>query len=87
MDELDKITREELGKLVREVWMEWAKEQAYCKPSWTRTWEELSEADREVDRMIGAAIWNKALSAIANKATGSKVSIRRGFFHKKGDRG
>lgn len=46
-------SREELGRLVREVWIEWAKEQPNPKPSWLVPWEDLSEPDREVDRRIG----------------------------------
>lgn len=45
--------RERLGRLVREVWIEWAKEQPAPKPSWLVPWEGLSEPDREVDRRIG----------------------------------
>lgn len=45
--------REALGRLVREIWIEWAKEQTHPKPSWLLSWEEISESDREVDRRIG----------------------------------
>jgi len=45
--------REALGRLVREIWIEWAKEQTHPKPSWLLSWEEIGEADREVDRRIG----------------------------------
>lgn len=48
--------REVLGQLVRLEWMDWAREQPNCKPSWLVTWEELSEPDREVDRLIGERI-------------------------------
>ena len=44
---------EEVGKLVREIWIKWAREQPVIKPSWTQPWEALSEPDREVDRRIG----------------------------------
>jgi hypothetical protein len=47
------IEREALGRLVREVWIEWAREQPNPKPSWLVPWDELSERDREVDRRIG----------------------------------
>ena len=47
------ISRETLGKLVRQVWIEWAKEQPNPKASWLVPWERLSESDREVDRRIG----------------------------------
>jgi hypothetical protein len=45
--------REQLGMRVREVWIEWAKEQPAPKPSWLVPWEGLSEPDKEVDRRIG----------------------------------
>ena len=45
--------RENLGKLVRAVWIAWAKEQPDPKPSWLVPWEGLNEPDKEVDRLIG----------------------------------
>lgn len=48
--------REILGKVVRQVWIEWANEQPNAKPSWLLPWEELSEPEREVDRRIGETI-------------------------------
>ena len=48
--------REQLGRLVREEWIDWAREQPNPKPSWLVPWEELSETDREVDRRIGARL-------------------------------
>lgn len=48
--------REELGKLVRQVWIEWAQEQPNVKTSWLVPWDELSEPDREVDRRIGETL-------------------------------
>lgn len=50
------MNREGLGKLVRDVWVRWAKEQPNPKPSWLLPWEELGEADKEVDRRIGEAL-------------------------------
>lgn len=51
-----------LGRLVREVWVEWAREQPDVAehPSWLVPWEQLPERDREVDRRIEAAIWESA---------------------------
>lgn len=49
-------SREALGRLVREVWVKWAKEQLDPKPSWLVPWEGLAEPDREVDRRIGEAV-------------------------------
>lgn len=49
--------REELGRLVRSIWLEWAKEQPNPKPSWLLPWEELSEPEKEVDRRIGEKLF------------------------------
>lgn len=48
--------REALGRRVREVWIEWAREQPEPKPSWLVPWNELGPADREVDMRIGEAL-------------------------------
>ena len=48
--------REALGRLVREVWIAWAREQPAPKASWLVPWEDLSEPDREVDRRIGETL-------------------------------
>jgi hypothetical protein len=53
---IDKLDRETLGKLVRQTWIEWAKEQPNPKPSWLVEWDNLSEPDQEVDRRIGEAV-------------------------------
>lgn len=49
--------RDKLGQLVREIWISWAVDQPNPKPSWLVPWEELSEADKEVDRMIGEKLF------------------------------
>lgn len=49
--------REQLGQYVRQVWVQWAREQPNPKPSWLLPWQALSEPDREVDRRIGEALW------------------------------
>lgn len=48
--------REALGRLVREEWIAWAKEQPSSKASWLVPWEGLSEPDKEVDRRIGVRL-------------------------------
>lgn len=58
------LDRESLGRVVREVWIEWAKEQPSPKDSWLVPWEGLSEPDREVDRRIG-----ERLAAIGRSAS------------------
>lgn len=49
-------SREELGRLVRAVWTEWAGEQPDPKPSWLLPWEALDAGQREVDMRIGATV-------------------------------
>jgi hypothetical protein len=51
------LAREELGRVVRHEWLRWAREQPDPKPSWLLPWEELTEAEREVDRRIGTALY------------------------------
>ena len=49
-------SREELGRLVRAVWTEWASEQSDPKPSWLTDWEDLDDGQREVDMRIGSTV-------------------------------
>lgn len=51
-----KLDREQLGREVRNVWVEFAKEQRDPKPSHLIGWDELDEANKEVDRRIGEHI-------------------------------
>lgn len=55
----DVVDREALGRLVREVWVTWAREQPDPKPSWLVGWDDLPEPDREVDRRIGEALYRR----------------------------
>jgi hypothetical protein len=48
--------REPLGRVVRETWVAWAREQSDPKPSWLTGWDELDAGQREVDMRIGAAL-------------------------------
>lgn len=48
--------REPLGRVVRETWVAWAREQSDPKPSWLTGWDELDAGQREVDMRIGAAV-------------------------------
>jgi len=51
------ITREQLGRIVRETWVAWAQEQPDPKPGWLLGWDELNdEGQREVDMRIGEAV-------------------------------
>lgn len=52
-----KARHEARGRKVREVWIEWANEQPNPKPSWLMPYDELSEADQDVDKRIGAALY------------------------------
>ena len=54
--------REALGKLVREVWVQWAKGLENPKPSWLVPWEGLAEADKEVDRRIGEVLYRQGFT-------------------------
>jgi hypothetical protein len=49
--------REPLGRLVRETWVAWAREQPRpWKASHLTGWDDLGAGDREVDMRIGAAV-------------------------------
>lgn len=45
------------GMLVRQVWVEWAKEQYRPKLSWLLPWDRLDPGQQEVDMRIGEALW------------------------------
>jgi len=72
----DKLQGEVLGQLVREVWVEWAKEQENPKDSWFTPWEALPEPMKEVDRRIGLKI---ARAAIAFAAKDHKATAAHAF--------
>lgn len=48
--------RDHVGRMVRDVWINWAKEQPNPKPSWLVPFDQLTEADKEVDRRIGEVL-------------------------------
>ncbi len=50
------IDRDDLGRVVREAWIVWAREQPVVKPSWLVPYDDLPEADKEADRRIGEAV-------------------------------
>lgn len=54
---------ERIGKLVRDTWIAWAKEQPNPKQSWLVEWDNLPEPDKDVDIRIAVAIWNDAIDA------------------------
>lgn len=50
------MDRDELGEVVRQAWIEWAQAQPFAKPSWLVLYDQLSEPDKEADRMIAEAV-------------------------------
>ena len=48
--------RETLGRVVRDAWVAWAKEQPNAPAHHLDPWEALSEPLKEVDRRIGMAV-------------------------------
>lgn len=56
------LDRETLGKLVREVWVEFAKEQHDPNPSHLVGWDDLDEANKEVDMRIGERVAHHVLT-------------------------
>jgi hypothetical protein len=54
---MDNVSRETLGQVVRTAWVKWAQRQPDPKPGWLVPWDELSEADKDADRSIGAAVY------------------------------
>jgi hypothetical protein len=48
--------REQLGRLVRQVWVRWASEQRRPKRSWLVGWDQLGDGQREVDMRIGETV-------------------------------
>ena len=68
------LSREELGRLVREVWVACAREHPDPKPSWLAGWDELDEWDRETDRRIGKVVANHAAAVTAVAMHGLHVT-------------
>lgn len=67
------MNREELGKEVRKVWLEWARKQPNPKPSWLLPWEELDESQKEVDRLIGEKLYTMGQCSVTR-------SFARGLY-------
>lgn len=59
--------RERFGRIVRDEWVMWAREQPNPKPSWLVPWEGLSEPDREVDRRIGERLAREGASLLERR--------------------
>lgn len=60
------MTAEDLGKIVRKVWVDYYVETSKTdKPDHIAPWEQLNDWGKEVDRRIGTALWNAAIDAAA----------------------
>jgi hypothetical protein len=59
--------REGGGQLVRAAWIAWVQTQPDPKPSWLVPWEELSEPDKEADRVIWETIARPYIKVIRDK--------------------
>lgn len=62
------FSREQLGRMVREAWVDWARTQPNPKPSWLVPYDDLSEPDKEADRQIGERIARWTLIGDAARA-------------------
>jgi len=69
--------RESGGRLVRDVWIAWAKEQPNPKPSWLVEWDGLSEPDKEVDRRIFEACAARQMASFAAESKEESDSALR----------
>jgi hypothetical protein len=49
--------RDDLGREVRAAWVSWAERQPNPKPSWLAPYDDLSEPDKEADRIIGERLY------------------------------
>lgn len=50
------LSRDELGRIVRDAWVRWARQQPNLKPSWILAYDDLADEDKEADRLIGEAV-------------------------------
>jgi hypothetical protein len=66
--------RESLGKRVREVWVAWARTQPNPKPEWLVPWDELEERYKEVDRLIGSALWGDFVAEYSEAAANAAIA-------------
>lgn len=63
------MSRDSLGRAVREAWVRWARSQPCPKPSWLVDYDDLAEEDREADRQIGEHVARLTLLADAAGAS------------------
>ena len=55
------LDREALGRRVRTLWVDFARQQPNPKPHHVAPWEDLDEPNREVDRIIGETLTREAV--------------------------
>lgn len=70
--------RDELGRAVRRLWIQWAEQQPDPKPAWLLPWEHLREPDREADRIIGEGIARLAVESFLLHTFEHEDTITRG---------
>jgi len=73
--------REDVGRLVRQVWAEWAREQPDAKPSWLLPWEELDAGQQEVDMRIGTVLFRMGFTAGADASDLTKAKPDASLLH------
>jgi hypothetical protein len=57
------VTREELGRVVRQQRTGWARRQPHPKASWLVPFDQLSPADQEADMAIGEELFCRGWEA------------------------
>jgi hypothetical protein len=62
--------RERIGRVVREIWIDWAREQPSPKPTWLLPWEDLTDTYREAGCRIGEQLFSMGL--MAGRAVGEE---------------
>jgi hypothetical protein len=74
------------GDLVREVWVEWAREQPDCKPSWIEPWATLEARQRDIDTRIATAVANRVLAHLKCEKHRLIVAVDELILHERGTR-
>lgn len=65
--------RDRLGRMVRDLWIGWAERQPNPKASWLVPYDELSESDKEADRVIGEGMMHEFFA----ETTGERMEHER----------
>jgi hypothetical protein len=73
----ESLRREYLGRLVRAVWVVWAREQSDPKTNHLLPWESLSEKDREVDERIGETLAGVRDWRVGQSANPDQIAVSR----------